>query len=139
MKTIKRIISVLLSIGMLYVFSISALAAVYGRAVFILPNFAWTADSDNTDSRSGNYNNVWVRLTALSPTEGHIGYYTKIKVRVTNGFDAIISDTYTINKNDNYDTYIPLINTSNSTGMVGFEFQGNTANDAYATVNFSGR
>ena len=123
---------------MLFAFSKTSMAFVNDAVVNILPGGQWTADSDLTDSRSGQYGSVYARLEKLQPVEGY-GIYSKCKVQVTNGYDLIISDVYTLNKFALTQTTIQLKNPQNVT-MVGFEFAGNNPNlGANAVVDVDGR
>lgn len=136
---IPKVLSLLTVVGMVISGTVLVShAAKTNIPVYIPSDYVWTADFDNTDSRSGAYNTVYARCTALSPTSGS-GFYSMIKVRVTNGYDFIISDTHTLNKLYPTQTTIALYEGYYSTDKVGFEFRGNTSNDAYATVNYDGR
>jgi hypothetical protein len=139
MKTSKiRLAALILSMVMTLGVGISASAEVWGKAIYIYPNYVWTADYDNLDSRTGNYSSVYARCLSLFPTSGN-ETYKKIKCRVTNSYDLIISNTYTLNKTSNSWTTIPLYEGYLSANTVGFEFCGNSVNDANATVCYSGR
>lgn len=138
MKALKKLLSVIVFFFMLFAFSKTSLAFVNDAVVNILPGGGWTADYDLTDSRSGQYGSVYARLESLQPVEGY-GIYSKCKVQVTNSYDLVISDVYTLNKFALTQTTIQLINPQNVT-RVGFEFAGNNANlGATAVVDVDGR
>lgn len=134
MKRIIYIIGIVLFLGSLI--KVSAMAG--SGIVYILPNMVWTADYDNTAYRTTNYSYVTARNHAVWPVNGGIDTFKKIHVRVTNGYDLVISGTTVLNETDTQASNIFLYEGYLSTTLVGFEFRGNTSNEAYANVSYSG-
>lgn len=136
-KRTKMLINVL--VGMfLAVNSIIGLAASGEVQIYLYPNQAWTGDFENTDSRTGNYSTVYARNHAVHPESG-TDNYTRIQARATNGYGLEITDTYVLDESASSYTELRIREGYLSTKLVGFEFRGNTAHDAYAIVSYDGR
>lgn len=136
MKKIERIFSTLMLVG-ICVFA-SAFNSLAGYSdIYILPNQAWTGDFENTDSRSTAYSTVHAKLNTVYPESG-TDFFTKIQVRVTNGYGLVISDIYTLTEGKDVSA-IPIKEGYLDTTFVGFAFRGNSSASAYASVYYSGR
>ena len=125
-------------IMMLLTNGIVGLASSGEVSIYIYPYQTWTSQSDNTDSRSGAYSNVYVRNHAVRPTSG-IDTFSKIQTRVTNGYGTVISDIYTLDESALSSTSITIKEGYLNSDMVGFQFRGNTTKEAYAIVSYDGR
>lgn len=118
--------------------SIMCFAAVAEKDIFINPDQLWSADYDNTDSRSGAYSTVYARNHAVRPTSG-LDFFGTIQCQVTNGYDTVISALYTLSESASDNTSIQLREGYLDCTFVGFEFRGNSSAEAYATVSYDGR
>ncbi len=106
--------------------------------IYIEPNQNWSSDSDNTDSRSGQYSTVYARNHAVRPLSGTDNFQT-IQCQVTNGYDTKISNVYSLNEASSSNTSIQIKEGYLNCTFVGFEFKGNTNADAWAIVSYDGR
>lgn len=118
--------------------TIVCFAAVGETSIYIDSNQIWSADYDNTDSRSGNYSTVYARNHAVRPVSG-IDTFSTIQCQVTNGYDTKISDIVSLKESNSGNTTISIKEGYLSCTLVGFEFRGNTSSDAYAIVSYDGR
>lgn len=137
-KSMQRIIISVLGVILMLSMGSNAMAMTYAKSITILPNQIWSADYDNTDARTGNYSTVQARCHSVWPTSGSAVYH-KIRCQVTNGYDKVISTVYKLDKDDAYWTSITLKEGYLSASLVGFEFSGNSNNDAYAIVSYDGK
>ncbi|MCR4728924.1 MAG: hypothetical protein K5796_09815 [Lachnospiraceae bacterium] len=137
-KSMQRIIISVLGVILMLSMGSNAMAMTYAKSITILPNQIWSADYDNTDARTCNYSTVQARCHSVWPTSGSAVYH-KIRCQVTNGYDIVISSVYKLDKDDANWTSIPLKEGYLSASIVGFEFSGNSNNDAYAIVSYDGK
>lgn len=117
--------------------ALTRLAASGEISLYIYPNQIWTADSDNTDFRSKNYSYVYARNHAVHPILG-TDNFSKIQVRVTDGYGLRISDIYTLKESATTASSIKIYEGYLNTSLVGFQFRGNSSDEAYAIVSYDG-
>lgn len=136
-NTVKKIVTNVFAVCLILMGSVNSLAAS-GVTVYIYGNQAWSADYDNTDTRSKNYSYVTAQNHSVRPTSGS-DWYSKIQARATNGYGLEITDTIILNESaasaSNMDIWEGFLNCD----MVGFQFRGNTSNDAIAIVSYDGK
>lgn len=137
-KITKMLVINVLSLALMLSSSIVCFAAVGEKNIYIDPNQIWSADYDNTDSRSGNYSTVYARNHAVRPVSG-IDTFSTIQCQVTNGYDYKISDIISLKESNSDYTSISLKEGYLSCTFVGFEFRGNSNAEAYAIVSYDGR
>ncbi len=137
-KKVKVFIVNLFAVMLFAVNGIMCLAASGEVQIGILPNQVWTSQSDHTDARTGKYSSVYARNHAVRPISG-IDTFSKIQVRVTNGYGLVVSDIYTLNESASNNTSIPIKDGYLDIELVGFQFRGNSDSPAYATVSYDGR
>lgn len=136
-KSVKLFVNVLIGVFLL-VSSFSSFAASGEVQIYIYPNQVWTGDFENTDSRTGNYSTVYARNHAVRPISG-TDNYKKIQARATTGYGLEITDTYILDEGDSSYTELKIYEGWLATRFVGFQFRGNTSNEAYAIVSYDGR
>lgn len=136
LKSMKKIVAVILIAT--FVLSSSILSLAVSADVYIPANQAWTSDSDNTDSRSGNYSTVYARCHTVYPDSG-TDSFSKIQVQVTNGYGVNVSNVYILSETASSSTEIPIKEGYLGIRFVGFKFRGNSSSDANSSVSYNGR
>ena len=137
-KNIKMLVINVSALALMLSSSIMCFADVGEKSIYIDTNQIWSADYENTDSRTGSYSTVYARNHAVRPISG-IDTFSTIQCQVTNGYDYVISDVIPLKESNSSNTSISIKEGYLSCKFVGFEFRGNSSAAAYATVSYDGR
>lgn len=111
----------------LLVFNTSAFAASTRTTITVSENQTWVSKSD---TRTGNYSDVYSRLYSVYPVSGGEDNFTRIQVKVTSSSGTSMSDIITLYETANANTRITLKNGTMGNKSVKFQFRGN--NPKYA-------
>ena len=106
-KNIKMLVINVSALALMPSSSIMCFAAVGEKSIYIDPNQIWSADYENTDSRTGSYSTVYARNHAVRPISG-IDTFSTIQCQVTNGYDYVISDVIPLKESNSSNTSISI-------------------------------
>lgn len=138
MKRKSKVVSIfacVLCIGML--FGTVAFANV-GTITLYLPSSQVVAYIDNV-TRSGCFSYVSTHLNSVSPTNGGVDNFTKVRSAIYTTGHTRISDTYTLNETNSNNTYMEVWEGYYNLTTVSLGYWGNNPNyAANAIIYYNG-
>lgn len=130
----KNLVTGVVAMAMALVVSVPVFSAT-NQTISLPKNKVWVDAGDAI--RSGNYSAVRARCHSVYPDSG-TDDFTKIRCRVQNSSDTVISDTVILSETASDYTSIEIREGYISASPVTFQFRGNTNAAANAVVSYRG-